>query len=96
MRDDGTETVTFLPGDVPWQRPTPVDAYGTPFEPEEVIDAIIDWQRRCAAGIEDESVRIPAMAELVADGTAARIRAAAEWTASHRIELAHPAHHEPR
>jgi len=64
------------------------DGYGLEDGPagrDELLPAVLRWQDRCWWGIEAEaSAGHPAMQRLVADGTAAGIRAAYDWTASHQ------------
>jgi len=63
--------------------------YNAAFGVVEVLPVVAWWQRRCWQGIQTQAHDgDPAMMALVADGTAAAIRTAAQWTDAHRGQLA--------
>ncbi|HEX3589993.1 MAG TPA: phosphotransferase [Pseudonocardiaceae bacterium] len=64
------------------------DAYG-PLDRSILLDTVLWWQDRCWRGIERFAAGgDPAMIRLRDDGTARSVRAAHDWVAAHRAELA--------
>ncbi|HKN98393.1 MAG TPA: phosphotransferase [Pseudonocardiaceae bacterium] len=64
------------------------DAYG-PLDFSALLDTVLWWQDRCWRGIEAFAADgDPAMIRLRDDGTSRAVRAAHDWTAAHRAELA--------
>ncbi|MFE7331518.1 hypothetical protein ACFU8W_42790 [Streptomyces sp. NPDC057565] len=64
------------------------DTYGR-FDPGTVVDTVVWWQDRCRRGIEAGAERgEPAMMRLRQQGVPDAIRAARDWVANRRLELA--------
>ncbi|WP_424536270.1 phosphotransferase [Sphaerisporangium viridialbum] len=64
------------------------DAYGLDGR-EDLLESILWWQDRCRRGIEAAAAAgEPAMIRLRDDGTVRSLRAAYDWVAKHRAELA--------
>lgn len=68
---------------------TVLGGYAAPFGQVELVQVIAWWQHRRWRGIEAQARGGErAMQELVADGTAAAVRAGAVWTDDHASQLA--------
>ncbi|WP_043627722.1 phosphotransferase [Nonomuraea candida] len=64
------------------------DAYGLA-DRGEVVDGVLWWQDRCRRGIEaDGAAGMPHAVRLRADGVVEQVRAARDWVAAHRADLA--------
>ncbi|WP_436521062.1 hypothetical protein [Actinoplanes sp. HUAS TT8] len=66
------------------------DAYGLASR-DELIDTVLWWQERCADGIAAAAAAgDPAMVRLRDSGAVDEVRAARDWTATHRDSLSGP------